>query len=94
MHSTKIALRLSACNYSPLFSLGESERRKRWCGICQGSQGQGLKIEKNKINKQQFLTNKPRRKSLRTNKLRGELILGRTWTDDKGSVCYCANILL
>ena len=37
---------------------------KRWCGICQGSQYEEL------------MTNRPGRKSHRTNKLRDELISG------------------
>ena len=37
------------------------------------------------------MTNKSRRKSQRMNKLREELILGRTWSDDKRCVYHCAN---
>ena len=37
------------------------------------------------------MPNEPRRKSQRTNKLRGKLILGRTRSDDIGCVYHCAD---
>ena len=40
------------------------------------------------------MTNKPRQKSQRTNKLRSELFLGQIWFGDKGCVYECANRII
>ena len=40
------------------------------------------------------MTNKSQRKSQRTNKLRGEMILGLTRSDDKGCMYHYANRII